>query len=174
MIRTTEKSEYRQLIHVVSWFPRYISFNFGLGSNLQGDLQSEDGGEEVVKVAEHAVPPRVRVQRILGGQRGRGDHDADQDEVADNAVVDEVVAGQPERVAGAQHEEDITLRDGWLRRMFVMVRARCLVLLLALDEALILFSRLLLVLLLLVLVVPVVLLHVDGDVAVLLESERQA
>ena len=44
----------------------------------------------------HLVPLRIGVERVLGSQHGRGDHDAHEDNVAEVAVIADVVAHDAE------------------------------------------------------------------------------
>ena len=73
----------------------------------------------------YIIPWRLRVQRVLRRQHGGGDHDAEQDHVAEVGVVAEPVAPLSQEVGGREDEEAVLrghrLRLGRHRRRLPLV-----------------------------------------------------
>ena len=80
--------------------------------DLQHDLEGEHGREEVIKVSQHSIPLGIGVQWILSCQRSGGYQNTTEKEVADDGVIDEVVAENTELVLWAEDEENITFWNG--------------------------------------------------------------
>ena len=58
----------------------------------------------------YIIPRRLRVERVLRRQHGGGDHDAEQDHVAEVGVVAEPVAPLSQEVGGREDEEAVLRR----------------------------------------------------------------
>ena len=73
----------------------------------------------------YIIPRRLRVERVLRRQHGGGDHDAEQDHVAEVGVVAEPVAPLSQEVGGREDEEAVLrghrLRLGRHRRRLPLV-----------------------------------------------------
>ena len=55
----------------------------------------------------YIIPRRLRVERVLRRQHGRGDHDAEEDHVAEVGVVAQPVALLPQEIGGGEDEETV-------------------------------------------------------------------
>ena len=58
------------------------SLESAIGDDLEGDLQGEDCGEEIIEISQDSVTFGVGIQRVLCSQGGRGYQDTDQKEVS--------------------------------------------------------------------------------------------
>ena len=73
----------------------------------------------------YIIPRRLRVERVLRRQHGGGDHDAEEDHVAEVGVVAQPVAPLSQEVGGGEDEEAVLrghrLRLGRHRRRLPLV-----------------------------------------------------
>ena len=73
----------------------------------------------------YIIPRRLRVERVLRRQHGGGDHDAEEDHVAEVGVVAQPVAPLSQEVGGREDEEAVLrghrLRLGRHRRRLPLV-----------------------------------------------------
>ena len=65
-------------------------------------------------ISTYIVPRRLRVEWVFRGEHSGGDHDAEQDDVAEVGVVAQPVALLPQRV-GRREDEEAVLRRHRLR-----------------------------------------------------------
>ena len=79
---------------------------------LDDDLDGEDGGEEVVEVFKELIGRRLGFHWVLGGQHGRRDHDAGQDDVGENRMIADEVTADAEFVGRTEDEEGRGVGDG--------------------------------------------------------------
>ena len=84
-----------------------------VGDQLEGALDGEDGGEEVVPVSQslrrkhqfnvclsfntHDIDVRLAPERVFAGEQGGGDKNTDKDEVGHDGVTLQPVAKDPDQ-----------------------------------------------------------------------------